>query len=556
MIGNRFYLYFIPILLFLILSGCTEQGIQNIRREIQIADARSFHSISGTVTDKNSGLAIENAEVSIKLQNAEKTVQTGPEGLYEFENLPKGSYLLTYGKPAGGYQSRSAAVQLKADLQKELQLTHPFTGYCYGGSGNDAAASLTVTKKGTWLVAGSTDSYDMDLAGKRNGRSGDDLWLFEIEPGTGKILFSRCYGGKATETAVKVIVRENGELLLLGMTTSYNGDLKDIRQTQQKHSAKTDIWFLRLSPKGHIFLNKCYGGSGQDVCEDMLEMDNGDILIAGHTESYDGDLSHRMPGRKEEQQPKRFDLWLLRINPDDGKIVFNRTYGSEESRLLGGITQTQSGDLAIAALTMPYTERKQSPTIPPEPVGALFLKVETTRGDILTERIYRGKTDRKALSILPAGEKNLLIAGVIKLKLSGLENWHPWYMEIEPVKGDVLVNSVDGDNIFLDAIISADSPFFVGTGMKKVNRYDFCIVKTDPIEKIPLFIGYYGGSGEDRGIDVIQSEKSSVTALGTTKSIDGDLEKIRKGKERDTDIWLLHINIEPEKGPEMPEMPE
>ncbi len=56
----------------------------------------STTSVRGTVTDK-SGAAVANAKVTVSnpAQALVRTVQSGPEGTYEFVQLPPGSYQIS-----------------------------------------------------------------------------------------------------------------------------------------------------------------------------------------------------------------------------------------------------------------------------------------------------------------------------------------------------------------------------------------------------------------------------------------------------------------------------
>lgn len=555
MIGHPVYFYFTILLLLLSVSGCK---LQEARRILQEISPPPLYRISGTVTDRNSGFPIEGAEVSVIVPGKQnKKCITGPQGLYQFYNLPPGICSLNYGKSNSAYKDGQLTLNLEKDEIRHLQLSLPFISYCYGGSRDDIAVSLAVMKDGKWLIAGYTNSADSDLADKRELWAQDfDIWLLKIEPETGKILFNRCYGGSGDDKAVKVLEKENGELFLLGVTESTDGDLKNRRKKQTKQNRR-DIWLLKLNPEnGDILLSTCYGGSGDDSGVDMLETDQGDLLIAGSTNSYDGDLSHR---KKRLREKTNYDFWLFRINPLQSGVLFSTTYGYEENELACRITKTRCGHIAALATVSPPQrkfKKKRKTKNPPAPSGMLFLKIEQNTGGIILSRVYRSTAAQKAAAIVPCGEENLLIAGSVLLETDEKKNWHPWYFEIEPLKGDITVNSVDKtDDNFLQEIVPADPYFFIGTGVKEINGGDLSIVEMRFPKETDLFGRYYGGRGRDRGISIVKTRKGWLAVLGTTQSQDGDLAGIRKGTGTDTDIWLLRINGNPETAPEILENP-
>src|SRR5678815_1150388 len=78
--------------------------------------------IAGRVIDGETGKPVVDAVVTLNSANADgfsKTFTVGPDGLFEFVNIPRGSYQLRtqHPKPVVPYRSESLDIDLKNDLQ-------------------------------------------------------------------------------------------------------------------------------------------------------------------------------------------------------------------------------------------------------------------------------------------------------------------------------------------------------------------------------------------------------------------------------------------------------
>lgn len=88
----------------------------------------------------------------------------------------------------------------------------------YGSSGNDEVSAVIQTTDGGFVLVGSTSSYGVCL---------DDFWLVKTDP-RGVVQWNRTYGGPAHDGARSVIQTTDGGFILAGYTESYEVDFKDV----------------------------------------------------------------------------------------------------------------------------------------------------------------------------------------------------------------------------------------------------------------------------------------------------------------------------------------
>jgi len=69
-----------------------------------------------------------------------------------------------------------------------------------------------------------------------------------------------------------------------GHTNSANGDVSG------NHGSR-DFWIVKLDASGNIMWQKCLGGSGSEFNQAIDVISDGGYVIAGQTNSNDGDVS-------------------------------------------------------------------------------------------------------------------------------------------------------------------------------------------------------------------------------------------------------------------------
>lgn len=183
----------------------------------------------------------------------------------------------------------------------------------YGGVGNERCSSLIQTADGGFALAGHTESFnsagEMDFWLVRTNENGDSLW-------------SRTYGGVGREGCSSLTQTTDRGFALTGYTKSFG-------------AGKKDFWLVRTNENGDSIWSRTYGGRNYDVCNSLIQTDDGGFILAGYTDSFG-------LGRK--------DFWLVRTD-ENGDSLWSHTYGGGDDEECSSLVQTADGGYALAGWT-------------------------------------------------------------------------------------------------------------------------------------------------------------------------------------------------------------
>ncbi len=222
----------------------------------------------------------------------------------------------------------------------------------YGGSGYDFPENIIELTNGDFLISASSNSNDLDV-----GTSGTstDFWLFKIDE-DGVILSSAVFGGSRAELWPVVFETEDYHYLISGPTTSNDGNMSQnygsydawvakidsnlnfvweksiggsdfdrivsIEETNvgtiilggfsrsddfdlDNNYGERDAWLVEMNQSGGVLQEQNFGGSEDDVIDDLLLLSDGTIVLFGGSKSMDADVQNNYGS---------FDLWVLELD--------------------------------------------------------------------------------------------------------------------------------------------------------------------------------------------------------------------------------------------------
>lgn len=144
---------------------------------------------------------------------------------------------------------------------------------------------------------------------------------------SGDLLFKKNYGKpESIEHAWALLENSNGDLMLVGTNPGQNND--------------SNLKYIKLTSDGTHIWEKEYGGSKSDYSRSAILTNDGNIVIAGYSNSFDDNSR----------------AWLLKINWD-GDILWENSIGREDAKIyLNGssaIIEDVNSNLLIAAESSP-----------------------------------------------------------------------------------------------------------------------------------------------------------------------------------------------------------
>lgn len=206
-----------------------------------------------------------------------------------------------------------------------------------GGSGNDVANAMTPTADGGYVVVGSTDSNDGDVAGNHGGA---DFWIVKLD-GAGNKIWQQTLGGSGTDIARAVTASSDGGYVVAGYTNSPDGDITGYHGNSSSNNTY-DYWVVKLDRSGNLVWQKTLGGTGEDQANAITASSDGGFVVAGLATNNSGDVT----GNHGDT-----DFWVVKLN-GSGNIVWQKSLGGSNGEFANAITATSDGGCAVAGSTV------------------------------------------------------------------------------------------------------------------------------------------------------------------------------------------------------------
>jgi uncharacterized delta-60 repeat protein len=186
--------------------------------------------------------------------------------------------------------------------------------YTFGGSDNDRAFSVVQTSDGGYILTGHTESsgagyYDVFTV------KTDSLGISQWEKTCGGIGNDRGYG----------VLETSGGYIIAGFTTSFG-------------AGQSDVYLIKTYANGDTNWTNTFGGLDWDRGYSLIELPNGEFVIAGFTHSIgagDG------------------DIYLLKSSPT-GSLVWSEAWGGVNNEEANSVILTSDGGYLITGFTASF----------------------------------------------------------------------------------------------------------------------------------------------------------------------------------------------------------
>jgi len=166
-----------------------------------------------------------------------------------------------------------------------------------GGANYDEASSIMQTTDSGYVIAGESYSNNGNVI-SNNGLS--DYWLLKLN-NNGNIQWQKSYGGSENDKARCIQQTSDGGYIVTGWTQSDDSDVLFNHLVGEQ-----DYWILKLDGQGIIQWQKSLGGSSNEVAKCIKETNDGGYIVAGFSDSNDGDLTSYQGGD---------DCWIIKLGP-------------------------------------------------------------------------------------------------------------------------------------------------------------------------------------------------------------------------------------------------
>jgi hypothetical protein len=208
-----------------------------------------------------------------------------------------------------------------------------------GGTGEDDANSVIQTDDGGYVVAGISGSTDGDVTGNHGG---DDCWIVKLDS-SGNVVWQRSLGGTANDGASSVVQSRDGGYVVGAYAFSDDGDITGHHWSNMS----ADYWIVKLNGAGEMQWQYSYGGSRNDYARSIAQTRDGGFVIAGSSESNDGDVS------VHQGATACTDYWIVKVD-SGGRLLWQESAGSVNNDDASSIVQSRDGSYVVAGSSNPF----------------------------------------------------------------------------------------------------------------------------------------------------------------------------------------------------------
>jgi hypothetical protein len=439
------------------------------------------------------------------------------------------------------------AAKLPVFAQIDINIVQQAT---IGGSGDDYRGKGVKLKNSDHYMmcsySNSNKSFDKsdDAIGTR------DIWVLKLNMDL-TIVWDTTFGGNDTNDAFDIIETKDGNFLIAGRSSSPPSGTK----TAENFGLR-DYWLIKMDDDGNILWDKTYGGSSTDVCQNVIEMENGDLILTGWSNSP-------ISGNKTSDTNGSTDYWIVKTDAD-GNILWDRSFGGNgiEDNCYSALND--NNELVVAGFSYYKFETTGDKSF--DGYGAYdiwVIKINTETGALIWEKTIGGSELeysllKKCVEVIGTDIYTICYSNSLK---TGTKSENKKGIE------DIWITKLDNDgNIIWDKTIGGaytDRPTYIkktasnqllitassnseASFDKSEDRwgasYDiwFFALNTDSAHII--YDKTIGGTDHEGSNDVILLDNNHYIIVGNSYSdISGDKSQNSKGG---SDIWLVEIFVD------------
>lgn len=341
----------------------------------------------------------------------------------------------------------------------------------FGGSDYDETYSIQQTTDGGYIVAGYSKSNDGDVTG-HHGSFYSDYWIVKLD-NTGNIQWQKSLGGSISDWVYSIQQTTDGGYIVAGSSNSNNGDVTG-------NHGGYDYWVVKLYSTGNIEWQKSLGGSDDEWAESIQQTTDGGYIVAGYTNSNDGDVTGNHGGYG-------YDYWIVKLD-NSGNIEWEKSLGGSGNDYANSIQQTTDGGYIVAG----FSDSNDGDVTGNHGHWDYWIVKLDSTGSIQWQKSLGGSAYDYAYSIQQTADGGYIVAG-----------------DSDSNNGDVSGNH---------------------------GQLDYWIVKLNSCGNI-LWQKSLGGSSGDYARSIQQTTDGGYIVAGFSESNDGDV----TGNHGITDYWIVKL---------------
>jgi hypothetical protein len=298
-----------------------------------------------------------------------------------------------------------------------------------------------------------------------------------------------------------------------------------------------DYWVVKLTSIGTIEWQKSIGGSGDDIARSIDQTNDGGFIVAGYSVSNDGDVSGNHGSG---------DYWVVKLT-SIGTIEWQKTLGGSVEDAASSIQQTTDGGFIVAGVS-----RSNDGDVSGNhgEFDCWVVKL-TSIGTIVWQKSLGGSGEDGNHSIQQTTDGGFIVAGnsfsndgdvsgnhgerdywVVKLSSMGTTEWHK---TLGGTGSDnaYSIEQTNDEGYIVAGVSSSDD----GDVSGNQGSNDYWVVKLTSIGTIE-WQKTFGGTGSDNAYSIEQTNDGGFIVAGLSNSNDGDV----SDNHGDVDYWVVKLS--------------
>lgn len=345
-------------------------------------------------------------------------------------------------------------------------LTPTVVDTVYSMTGNQTANRLISTDEGIFIVGTSTVGGNSKAMLLHTNFVGSICWTKELEAGT-------------SGTGIRQL--SDGNLLISGSKTD----------------SDQDALLVKMNPDGDVIWQKTFGGTLTDYATDVIELDDGSLMLIGTTQSFGaGPIS----------------MYVVRTDAS-GNELWSRTFGGTGADGGSELVQVNSFEIMLLGFTNSFGAGDRD----------VYLQDVSVDGDSLASFTYGGSAYEESQSIAKTSDGGFIMSNhsaseepnhsllATKTDANKTIEWEHHFGTIPAHEG--------GEGVLAD---SEGNFVFLGRTNSFGNDEQIYFIKTDDAGNLLDELNF-GSEGDQRGNDIIEDGLSYFICGTSTVAGDSDV---------------------------------
>ena len=301
-------------------------------------------------------------------------------------------------------------------------------------------------------------------------------------------LWTKTYGGSEDEIARCMQVTNDEGYIVTGNIGEYNN---------------SDILLFKTDQNGNIIWEHTFDNQFQDRANSVIQTLDGGFIVAGSTFL---------------DSPNFYDAWLIKTD-QDGYVIWDSTYGGEDSDHAMSVIQLDDGKFVIVGSSSSYGSGY---------FDAWLFKIDQ-EGNLEWENTFSGEANDNGMFLQLTPDGGFIIAGGREFYGSDID-----VLLIKTDQNGILM----WDNVFdisdfdlATSILQTEDEGYIIAGLSETDttsNADALLIKVDEDGDLEWF-NTYGGSEDEMAFSVIQTDDGDYFVAGFTESFGAG----------NRDVWLF-----------------